>query len=272
MVPLLTVERGFIGVGGLMLLLLAESVWPFRRAVDSRWRRYTINFFITGSNALILTVLLGGLIVVAYHSLELQRFGLLHRLGIASWWNVLLTVMLLDGVTYFWHRAYHGVPLMWRMHRVHHSDRDLDVTTSGRFHLTEMVLSAVFRLGVIALWGPLVAGVVMFEIVFGLLNQLEHANLQLPERLDTALRVVFVTPAMHRVHHSQVPEHTNSNYSTIFSWWDRLFGTYRVVTEQRSLTIGLPEYQRPEDVTIGKVLAMPFGPPCGAVVSDTVVR
>lgn len=262
MVPLLTVERGFIGVGGLLLLLLIEQVWPFRKSVDSRWRRYIINFFITGSNTLLLSILLGGLLVSAYHSLQVQRFGLLHRLGIAEWWNVLLTVALLDAVTYWWHRAYHGLPLMWRMHRVHHSDRDLDVTTSGRFHLTEMVLSAVFRLGVIALWGPLVAAVVIFEVVFGLFNQLEHANLQLPDRLDRWLRAVFVTPAMHRVHHSRVPEHTNSNYSTIFSWWDRLFGTYRVIPEQGALVIGLPEYPRAEDVTFGKVLAMPFGPPC----------
>ena len=263
MVPLLTVERGVIGVGGLALLLLAELVWPFRRPVESRWRRYAINFFITGSNTLILSVLLGGLIVSIYHSFELDRIGLLFRLGIEGWWNVALTVVFLDGVTYFWHRAYHGLPLMWRMHRVHHSDRDLDVTTSGRFHLTEMALSAVFRLGVIALWGASVAGIVIFEIIFGLLNQLEHSNLRIPEPLETWLRSIIVTPDMHRIHHSQELAHTNSNYSTIFSWWDRLFRTYRFGDEQRTLTIGLPEYQRPQDVMVGNVLTMPFGPPCG---------
>ena len=263
MVPILTVERCFIGVGGLLLLLLLEAVWPFRRPVDSRWRRYAINFFIIGSNTLILSILLGGLLVSLYHTFELNRFGLLQRLGIGEWWNVVLTVIMLDGVTYFWHRAYHGLPLMWRMHRVHHSDRDLDVTTSGRFHLTEMVLSAVFRLGVIALWGASVAGIVIFEIVFGLLNQMEHSNLRIPEPFETWLRWVIVTPDMHRIHHSQELAHTNSNYSTIFSWWDRLFGTYRFGDEQRALTIGLPEYQRPQDVRFGNVLAMPFGPPCG---------
>lgn len=249
-------------MGGVILLLLIESVWPFRPRVESRWRRYAINLFIAGSNALLLSVLLGGLIVSIYHSYELHRIGLLHRLGVAGWGNVLLTVVALDGVTYFWHRAYHGMPLMWRMHRVHHSDRDLDVTTSGRFHLTEMVLSAAFRLGVIALLGASVAGVVIFEIVFGLLNQLEHANLHLPEPLESWCRLVFVTPDMHRIHHSQEPSHTSSNYSTIFSWWDRLFGTYRFGMEQGALTIGLPEYQRPEAVALGRVLQMPFGPPC----------
>ena len=262
MVPILTVERGFIGVGGLILLILAEQVWPFKQPVDSRWRRYVINLFIAGSNALLLSVLLGGMIVSAYHAFELHRFGLLPRLGIDSWWNVILSVVMLDGVTYFWHRAYHGLPLLWRMHRTHHTDRDVDVTTSGRFHLLEMVLSAVFRLGVIAAWGASVASVVIFEIVFGLLNQLEHSNLRIPEPFETWLRWVVVTPDMHRIHHSQLAEHTNSNYSTIFSWWDRLFGTYRFGASQQALTLGLPEYARTADVTFGKVLSMPFGPPC----------
>lgn len=262
MVPLLTVERGVIGVGGFMLLLLIESVRPFRQPRDARRRRYAINFFIAGSNALLLSVLLGSLLVAAYHAFELYRFGLLYRLGIDSRLNVGITVIALDGITYAWHRAYHTIPFLWRMHRVHHSDRDLDVTSSGRFHLTEMALSACFRLLVIALLGATVAGVIIFEIVFGLLNQLEHANLRIPEPFETWLRWVIVTPDMHRVHHSQMREHTNSNFSTIFSWWDRWFGTYRFDASQTALTIGLPEYQAPRDVTFGKVLAMPFGPPC----------
>lgn len=263
MVPLLTGERGIIGVGGLVLLLGIEWLWPFRAVCEPRWRRYALNFFIAGSNAVLLTGLAGGAIVGAYRALELHRVGLLHWLGVGSWWNVILTIVYLDGVTYLWHRAYHRVPVMWRLHRVHHSDRDLDVTTAGRFHLTEMVLSAGFRLGAIAVWGASLASVVIFEVLFGILNQVEHANVQIPERWDARLRWMVVTPAMHRVHHSDRIEHTNANYSTIFSWWDRLAGTYRAVADQQSLTIGLPEYTRRGDVTAGKVLAMPFGPPCG---------
>ena len=264
MVPVFAAERTVIAVGGLVGLLLLESVLPFRRRVDSRWRRYLINFFIAWSNALILSVLLSGLIIAAYDSFDLHRWGLLHRLGIGSWWNVLLTVVFLDGVPYWWHRAYHGVGVMWRMHRVHHSDLDLDVTSAGRFHLTEMVLSAAFRLGVIGAFGATLASVVVFEIVFGLLNQLEHANLRIPEPLETWLRWVFVTPDMHRIHHSEVSAHTNSNYGTLFSWWDRLFGTYVFGPDQRAMTMGLPEYSQREDVALGKVLAMPLGQPCGA--------
>ncbi|MBI3087460.1 MAG: sterol desaturase family protein [Candidatus Omnitrophica bacterium] len=262
MVPMLTTERAVIGVGGFLLLLFCEQRWAFKPWVEPRLRRYALNLFIIGTNTLVLSILLGGLLIAAYQAFELQRIGLLQALGVGPWANALASVVALDLVTYWWHRAYHGLPLMWRMHRVHHSDRDVDVTTSGRFHLTEMTLSAAFRLGVIALWGASLAGVVLFEIVFGLFNQLEHANLQLPARLDRRLRAVFVTPAMHRVHHSQIPAHTNSNYSTIFSWWDRLFGTYRVVGEQAPLKLGLPEYRRRADVTFGKVLGMPFGPAC----------
>ncbi len=205
---------------------------------------------------------MSGLIVGAYRTLELSRVGLLQWLGVGPWADVALTVILLDGITYAWHRAYHVVPGMWRMHRVHHSDRDLDVTTSGRFHLTEMAFSALFRLGVIAALGSTLPSVVLFEVVFGLFNQLEHANIRLPGRLDAWLRWVVVTPEMHRVHHSQVQEETDSNFSTIFSWWDRLFGTYRVREDQVALPIGLPDYARPGDVTFGRVLLMPFGPPC----------
>lgn len=262
MVPLFTVERGAIGIGGFILLLLAESVWPFRPLVSARWRRYATNFFITGANVLLLSVVLGGFIVSCYRAFELHRVGLLYWVGIDGWWNVALTIVALDGATYFWHRAYHGSPLMWRMHQVHHADQALDVTTSGRFHLTEMVLSAIFRLGMIALLGATVASVVIFEMLFGLLNQVEHSNLRIPEPFETWLRAVIVTPDMHRIHHSQVKAHTNSNYSTIFSWWDRLFRTYRFGADQRTLVIGLPEYPQPQDVTLGKVLAMPFRPPC----------
>lgn len=262
------VVRGGIGLGGFVGCWVAEWVRPFRPLGVGRWRRYATNLFITGSNALVLSGLLGGALVAAYQAFELGRVGLLHGLGVGPWLTVCLTILLLDGVTYAWHRAYHGLPLLWRMHRVHHSDLSLDVTSSGRFHLMEMALSALFRLGVIASLGLSLAGIVAFEIVFGLLNQLEHANVSLG-RWDAPLRRVFVTPDMHRVHHSQVKAHTNSNYGTIFSFWDRLFGTYQEVRDQRALLIGLPEYPQPEAVTAGKVLAMPFGPPCERAVLST---
>jgi len=262
MIAVSTAERTIIALGGFLGLLLLENVRPFRPRVDSLRRRYVINFFLTGSNALILNVLLSGLIIAAYDSFDLHQWGLLYRLGIGSGWNVLLALIFLDGVTYGWHRAYHRVGVMWRMHRVHHSDLDLDVTSSGRFHLTEMLLSAVFRIAVIGLFGATMTSLVVFEVVLGLLNQIEHSNIHIPEPWETRLRSVFVTPDMHRIHHSEVLAHTNSNYGTIFSWWDRLFGTYVFGPDQQALRIGLPEYAHREDVTLGKVLVMPFSSSC----------
>lgn len=258
----LTTERLVLGVTGFILLLLAEAVWPFRKPTQSRLKRYLINLFIIGANSLFLNIVLGGFIISAYQEFESTRIGVLRWLGIGGWGDALVTVVVLDGVTYFWHRAYHHIPVMWRMHRVHHSDLDLDVTSSGRFHLTEMVLSAFFRLGVIAVLGAGVAGVVIFEIIFGIANQLEHSNIRIPEPFETWLRAVIVTPDMHRIHHGQERAQTNSNYSTIFSFWDRLFATYRFGDSQESLIIGLPEYPSPGEVALDKVLAMPFGLPC----------
>lgn len=258
----LSQARLIAAAGGFVLLLLMEAVWPFRKPVESRRRRYVINFFILGSNALLLNIVLGSLVVSSFQLFESRRLGLLRAFDVTGWINALSTVVVLDGITYLWHRAYHTVPVMWRMHRVHHSDLDLDVTSSGRFHLTEMILSALFRLAVIAALGASFAGVVIFEITFCVANQIGHSNIRIPQPVEDWLRTVFVTPDMHRIHHSQEKIDTNSNFSTIFSWWDRLFGTYRFGMNQQSLVIGLPEYSRPADVALEKVLVMPFGAPC----------
>jgi sterol desaturase/sphingolipid hydroxylase (fatty acid hydroxylase superfamily)/transglutaminase-like putative cysteine protease len=250
--------RVFVPFCGLALLLLLENTFPFRSRVDTRLRRYAINFFVQGTNGWILGVLLGGFIIAIYQSLELSQWGLLYHLSVPIWLNIVLSIILLDGASYFWHRAYHKFPFMWRMHQAHHSDLDVDVTTSGRFHLTEILWSTLFRIGVIALLGVSLEGVIIFEIVFGIVNQIEHANIHIPEPFESWLRKMFVTPDMHRVHHSRVIEQTNSNYATIFSWWDRFFGTYRFGMDQKSIVIGLREYPKREDVSLGRVLAMPF--------------
>ena len=261
-VTALTAPRALIALAGLGTLLLIEQWAPFRRPVERPWRRRLRNVTIAGGNALGISALFGGLLLAVYHALELRRVGLLHRLGVAAWINVVASVILLDGFTYAWHRAYHQWPWLWRLHRVHHSDLDLDVTTSGRFHLFEMGLSALVRLGAIAVIGADSASVLLFEIIFGCSNQLEHANLHLPSRLEAWLRQILVTPDMHRIHHGQEVAQTNSNYSTIFSWWDRLFATYREASSQEPLVIGLPDYPQPRHVRLGHVLAMPFDPPC----------
>lgn len=250
--------RTGMSVGGLALFWGWELLRPFKPPQDPRLRRWTRNLFLTVFNAYILEVLLSGTIIAYLAWIGDKKVGILQALGVSGLPNILLTVVFLDFSTYLWHMAYHEVPLMWRLHRVHHSDRDLDVTSASRFHIGEILLSTLYRLGVVALWGPSVQAVAVFEVSLLAFSQMEHANIRLGE-WDRRLRLVFVTPDMHRVHHDRPRENTNSNYSTIFSWWDRLFGTYRVEgIDQAGIVIGVPEYPEAKDVTLGKLLAMPF--------------
>lgn len=251
-------QRVWIGVAGFIVLLLLEQRFAFKPFVSPRFKRYAANFGIFGINALFLSFGLSGILLTSHRQFDLQQWGVLRWLDAPLWMNIIASVVILDGVTYFWHRAYHRIPLMWRMHRVHHTDLDLDVTSSARFHPTEMILSAFFRLGVIALLGAEFAAVLIFEIIFGAFNQFEHANLKLPDAWDRRLRWIFVTPDMHRVHHSRVRAETNSNFATIFSIWDRCFGTYNQVEDQTKLRIGLEEYPNFEDVALVPALRMPF--------------
>lgn len=185
--------------------------------------------------------------------------GFLNWLGITGVPGILLTILFMDLITYVWHRAYHQIPVMWRLHRMHHSDRDLDVTSANRFHVLEILLSTSYRLAWFLAWGPTREAVLIFETAMLFSNQMQHSNIKLPGRLDEILRPVFVTPDMHRVHHSVVREETNSNFSAIFSFWDRLFKSYRFEgISQERLKIGLPEYPKAQDVTLDKMLLMPF--------------
>ncbi|MBI4051674.1 MAG: sterol desaturase family protein [Elusimicrobia bacterium] len=254
--------RSGLALGGLLVLLGIENKFPFKTCVEPKLRRYWINFFIAGSNALIVNVLLGGIVVAYTRMLYNQGFGLMSYYGVGPFWNIVFSIVFLDFATYAWHMAYHRWPFLWRLHRVHHSDRDLDVTTASRFHLGEILLSTVYRLFLYPLWGPSVSAAALFEMLLLLAAQFQHSNLKLPGFLEDTLRLWFVTPDMHRVHHSEVRDHTNSNYSTVFSVWDKLFGTYRMDVSQEQIKIGLPEYQTSEDVSLGKLLTMPLGPAC----------
>jgi sterol desaturase/sphingolipid hydroxylase (fatty acid hydroxylase superfamily) len=259
--------RGLAGFGGLLLFMTIENLFPFRKRVDPILRHYGVNLLIAGVNAVIVGIAFGGAIVAYAQFLQARRFGLLHLFPVGPGWNIVLSLLYFDFATYLWHIAYHRVPMLWRLHRVHHTDRDLDVTSGSRFHLGEILLSILFRLAVMALWGPAVISILIFEAALLAAAQFQHSNFRIPKRLEPALRLLFVTPDMHRVHHSDLPEETNSNFSTIFSFWDRLFRSYRIVP-QESITIGLREYPRREDRTVARLMRMPFGPACGKEIME----
>jgi len=157
-----------------------------------------------------------------------RGWGVLGALvSLPTWLDVVLSVVVLDLALYLQHRLFHAVPALWRLHRVHHTDPELDVTTGVRFHPVEMLLSVGFKAGGVVVLGPPVVAVVLFEVLLNAGSLFSHANLRLPATVDRLLRAVLVTPDMHRVHHSANPMETNTNFGFTLSWWDRLLGTYR---------------------------------------------
>lgn len=168
-----------------------------------------------------------------------HQFGVLYWIGGPSWLRVAVAVFLLDAWTYAFHRLSHAIPFFWYFHRLHHQDREMDVTTANRFHLGEITLSSVLRVGVLMLMGCRLEELALFELMLFAVVQFHHANIGVPEWLDRTLRAVIVTPNMHKVHHSVVRREQNANYSSLFSWWDRLARTWQMVPDVSRIKFGV---------------------------------
>jgi sterol desaturase/sphingolipid hydroxylase (fatty acid hydroxylase superfamily) len=173
-------------------------------------------------------------------------------------------------VIYLQHVMFHAVPALWRLHRMHHSDLDFDVTTGVRFHPVEILLSMGIKLAAIAVLGPSALAALVFEIALNATSLFNHGNVRLPLALDRMLRLVVVTPEMHRVHHSNLPRETNSNFGFSFPWWDRLFGTYRAQPKlgHVGMTIGLDQFRDPDKLDLGGLLLQPFSGSAGDTPID----
>jgi sterol desaturase/sphingolipid hydroxylase (fatty acid hydroxylase superfamily) len=169
-------------------------------------------------------------------------------------------VVVLDFVIYLQHVVFHAVPALWRLHMMHHADLDLDVTSGARFHPVEILLSMVIKIAVVSALGPPLAAVVAFEVVLNATAMFNHGNLRLPEGIDRVLRLLVVTPDMHRVHHSAVAAETNSNFGFNLPWWDRLLGTYRAqpAAGHEGMTLGLAQFRDPERLTLAHILVLPW--------------
>ncbi len=253
----LTALRLGVFVGVLLLFIALEAVFPARRRALprlSRWRT-NLSLSVLGSvtGALMAPVL--AVAVAAYASA--QGWGLFNVLELDPWVEGLVAVVVLDFSIWAQHVAFHHVPWLWRLHSVHHTDRDLDATTGVRFHPVEIGLSLLWKALVILALGPSVVAVIAFEIVLNATAIFTHSNTSLPPRLDRIVRRVMVTPDMHRVHHSVVEPETNSNYGFNLSVWDRLFGTYRA-RAAAPLTLGLSEHQTDRPARLLPSLLLPF--------------
>jgi len=187
-------------------------------------------------------------------------FGLVQLSAIPPVARPLLAFLLMDLTFYWWHRANHRIPLLWRFHNVHHLDPDLDVSTAFRFHFGELAFSSAFRVAQIGLIGPSLGSYLLYEAIFQAGTLFQHSNLRLPIRAERLLVRLVVTPRMHGIHHSQVPQETNSNYATVFSFWDRLHRTLRLNIPQGEINIGIPGYAADRDNSLISALLAPFRP------------
>lgn len=251
--------------GVLILLFLWESVQPFyayfRGSVKIRGVHAFRNLVIGAINAMMVAFVFVGLWLSASLWAEEARFGLMHWLedlfSLPIWVHAVGAILLLDLWTYAWHRMNHEIPFFWRFHSVHHSDNKMDVTTAGRFHLGEIFFSSIFRIPLIALFGIYLWELVLYETVMFAVVQFHHANVGLSEKYDRNLRVFIVTPNMHRVHHSRWQPETDSNYSSLFSFWDRIAKTFRLNPDPESISLGLDEFDSEDDQTVKGMFKTP---------------
>ncbi len=246
-----------LAVAGLGLLWLWETVHPFFR-VSGRWRHALRNLSLAGINDVAMLLALSALTAGAAAWTVGRGFGLVHLAGLPFWAGLGISLILLDVWTYFWHRANHRIPLLWRFHRMHHSDEEMDVTTATRFHLGEIAISTVARLVPVLLLGTPPEAILAYDIALVAVTQFHHANIGMGPEFDRRLRYAIVTPNMHRVHHSQERVETDSNYASILSVWDRLFRTYRERADYRTIQYGLAGLLGDRFQTLRGMLATPF--------------
>ncbi|MDQ3546587.1 MAG: sterol desaturase family protein [Verrucomicrobiota bacterium] len=187
-----------------------------------------------------------------------EQFGLIHLIPLPGWVQFVIAFLLMDLSFYWWHWLNHRSGFLWRFHNVHHIDADLDVSTGFRFHFGEVAMSAVFRVVQVALIGISAPAFATYELVFQINTLFQHSNVRLPIRLERLLSMVFVTPRMHGIHHSQVQGETNSNYSVVFSWWDRIHRTLGLNIPQSEIVIGVPGYSTPGDRRLLNSILLPF--------------
>lgn len=248
----------FFGI--LVLMLVLESLIPRHSTIDSKPRRLAINFSLTGFNVLLVRLLPAGAAVGTAKFAGENGWGILNYLDWPVAVEMAAGIIFLDFMIYLQHVVLHMIPFFWRFHRVHHSDLDLDVSSGFRFHPLEILGSMIYKMGLIVTIGPSVLTVVVFEAILSGMAQFTHSNIKLPLGLDHILRWVFVTPDMHRIHHSIEMNETNSNYGFNISIWDRSLGTYihDGLKPQPEIVIGIPEYRTPDQVSLLKLVMMPF--------------
>lgn len=243
-----------------VVMSLAEWMMPKKERTQPKTRRWLTNWGIIAVDALLVRLVMPILPVALAFYVTDQGWGLLNWLSVPAWLSVLIGFIVLDFAIWLQHLLSHRIPLLWRLHQVHHADRDIDVSTALRFHPIEILLSLFYKMAWIVVLGAPAMAVFLFEAVLNGAALFNHANVRFSPKLDAFLRVLVVTPDMHRVHHSVVWEETNSNYGFNLSIWDRWFGTYVAQPKDghEEMTIGLQSYQSDKPSRFGWALLLPF--------------
>ncbi|HJO49032.1 MAG TPA: sterol desaturase family protein [Candidatus Scalindua sp.] len=248
----------FFGI--FIVVALWEVVGPRRKLSVSKGLRWINNLGIVFFNTLLLRFLAPLMAVGLAIMAEEENWGLLNNIAINSYVKLFLAVLILDLIIYLQHVMFHTVPWLWRLHRMHHTDLDFDVTTGSRFHPIEIILSMIIKMLIVAALGAPPVAVIIFEVILNATAMFNHGNIRIHINADRILRLLVVTPDMHRVHHSVKPDETNSNYGFNFPWWDRLLGTYKAQPEDNHLkmTIGLNQFRESRYLRFHWLLIQPF--------------
>jgi len=253
------IRLGFF-FGILVIMFLWELIAPRRPLTTSKIARWSSNLGLVLIDSIVVRLVFPTALVGVALLAQRRGWGLFNLFELSTLLEIIFSVLILDLAIYLQHVMFHSIPLFWRLHMVHHSDMDIDVTTGVRFHPIEILLSMGIKMVVVVLMGAPPASVLIFEIILNGTSMFNHGNVRYSQQVDSFLRLIVVTPEMHRVHHSTLRWETNSNLGFSFPWWDRLFGTYRNQPAKGHLemTIGLDQYKEPQKLTFLWLIALPF--------------
>ncbi|RKT47678.1 sterol desaturase family protein [Thiocapsa rosea] len=244
------------GLAVLTTLFALEGVIPFYDQASGRWSHAARNIGLALMAGLV-GALMAPLILMSIELAKTRGWGLLNAIDMPAAIAVVAGLLLFDGWMYLWHRANHEIPLLWRLHRVHHTDPRMDSTTAFRFHPGEIALSTLLNTAVILVLGLGLATLILYKFLMVMVIVLHHSNIRVPEAWDRRLRILVVPPSMHRVHHSEITAETNSNYGTIFSFWDRFLGSFRLRDDLHRIRFGIGYFEGPQWQTPLQLLMLP---------------